>query len=38
MESAYLYTWSGNAPTLKVARSLSFRVSYEWNILEKRLR
>jgi ribosomal protein S18 acetylase RimI-like enzyme len=36
-ESASLYTWSGNAPALKVVKSLGFRVSYEWRILEKRL-
>jgi ribosomal protein S18 acetylase RimI-like enzyme len=30
-----LYTWSGNAPALGVARALGFRVGYEWRILTK---
>ena len=37
MESACLYTWSRNAPALKVARSLGFCIIHEWKILSKRV-
>lgn len=32
-----LYTWSGNAPALRVTKSLGFRISHEWKILVKSL-
>jgi ribosomal protein S18 acetylase RimI-like enzyme len=35
MESVCLYTWSGNAPAQRVARSLGFRLRHEWKILTK---
>lgn len=38
MESAHLYTWSGNAAALKALRDLDFRVAHEWRILAKSAR